>query len=162
MLFIKTVLRKTLNQNPIREAVVYCKRCGSKNEETNHVCSNCGALLGDYPLSPVQPEGREPVPLPQTVYNPENFPAPDFSRQPVTIRTYLVPAILVTLFCCIPFGIPAIIHAATARSKIASNEIEAAIHHAGKAKMWVWIGFGTGLAVFVLYFLAGFLGIEDI
>ena len=134
---------------------MYCKRCGAKNEETNHVCRRCGALLGDFAPPPEKPQGLEFESLPQTVYNPKNFPAPHPSPYPEAMRTYLVPAILVTLFCCIPFGIPAIVHASIARSKFAEGDFDEGAARAKKARFWVWMGFGSGLAFLVLYFFAG-------
>ncbi len=134
---------------------MYCKRCGAKNEETNHVCSKCGALLGDFPLPQEMPQDPESESLPQTVYSPESYPAPEPYQYPVTMRTYLIPAILVTLFCCIPFGIPAIIHASIARSKFAEGNFDEAFNRVKKARFWVWMGFGTGLAFLVLYSLTG-------
>ncbi|MDI6795789.1 MAG: CD225/dispanin family protein, partial [Desulfatibacillaceae bacterium] len=119
-------------------------------------CSKCGALLGDFALPPENPLGQEAGTFPQTVYNPENFPAPRPSQYPVTMRTYLIPAILVTLFCCIPFGIPAIVHASIARSKFAEGDFDEGAARVKKARFWVWMGFGSGLAFLVLYFFAGF------
>ena len=61
------------------------------------------------------------------------------------IPNYLVQAILVTLCCCLPLGIPAIVYAAQVNSKQAVGDIAGAEDSSSKAKMWCWIAFGLGL-----------------
>jgi hypothetical protein len=67
------------------------------------------------------------------------------------IPNYLVQAILVTLCCCLPFGIVSIVYAAQVNSKVQGGDIQGAIDASGKAKMWCWIGFGLGLVGQLLY-----------
>lgn len=64
---------------------------------------------------------------------------------PVNIPNYLVQAILVTVCCCVPFGIVAIVYAAQVNGKVQAGDITAALDYSNKAKMWCWIGFGLGL-----------------
>ncbi len=52
------------------------------------------------------------------------------------IPNYLTQAILVTLCCCIPFGIVAIIKASQVNSLIAQGDYEGARNASGQAKMW--------------------------
>jgi hypothetical protein len=69
--------------------------------------------------------------------------------QPSTIGSvpnYLMPAILVTVCCCLPFGIPAIVYAAQVNSKLSGGDVAGAQEASQKAKMWCWIAFGLGLA----------------
>lgn len=72
--------------------------------------------------------------------------------------TYLVPAILVTIFCCQIFGIVAIVYSAIAMGKNSSNDYSGAMEAAKKSKMWCWIGFGVGLVIIILYVGLMFLG----
>jgi hypothetical protein len=74
-------------------------------------------------------------------------------RSSPPINTYLAPAILVTLFCCLPFGIVAIINAAQVSSKISSGDYRGAEASANQAKTWCWVSFGCGLAVALIYAL---------
>ena len=67
---------------------------------------------------------------------------------------YLVQSILVTLCCCIPFGIVAIVYAAQVNGKAAANDILGAQESSRKAKMWCWIALGTGLVVNILVMVA--------
>ena len=69
------------------------------------------------------------------------------------IPTYLAPAILVTLFCCLPFGIPAIVFAAQVNSKRAAGDIEGAKESSQKAKTWCWVSFFCWLAMVAIYLL---------
>jgi hypothetical protein len=67
------------------------------------------------------------------------------------VENYLVWAILSTICCCIPLGIPAIIFASQVNSKLAMGDVTGAREASRKAKMWCWIAFGAGL-------LAGIIG----
>jgi hypothetical protein len=69
----------------------------------------------------------------------------------VQINNYLVPAILVTLFCCLPAGIAAIVYAAQVNGKLQAGDIAGAQAAAGNAKLWTWISFGAGCFVIVAY-----------
>jgi predicted RNA-binding Zn-ribbon protein involved in translation (DUF1610 family) len=69
------------------------------------------------------------------------------------IPNYLVQAILVTLFCCLPFGIVAIVYAAQVNGRVQAGDIRGATSASDSAKMWCWVSFGIGLAWIVLYVL---------
>ncbi|MCF7955702.1 MAG: CD225/dispanin family protein [Phycisphaerae bacterium] len=75
------------------------------------------------------------------------------------IPNYLVQSILVTLFCCLPLGIAAIVFAAQVNGKLAGGDITGAMDSSKKAKMFCWISFGIGLAGIVAYFAMIALGI---
>ena len=62
-------------------------------------------------------------------------------------------SILVTIFCCLPFGIAGIVFAAKVSPLYAAGkhqEAEAASKNAGK---WTKIGFFAGIVVIILYTL---------
>lgn len=67
---------------------------------------------------------------------------------------HLVWAILVTIFCCLPFGIVAIVYAAQVDGKWSSGDHAGAINSANQAKFWCWLGFGIGVAVTVIVIIA--------
>ena len=71
---------------------------------------------------------------------------------------YLVPAILVTLFCCLPAGIVAIIFATQVNSKYAAGDIQGAMNASKNAKTWTMVGAGVGLVVIVIYIILIGLG----
>ena len=68
------------------------------------------------------------------------------------VPNYLVQSILVTLFCCLPLGIVAIVFAAQVNSKLALGDFYGAQEASSKAKMWCWWSFGLGLGGVVIYF----------
>jgi hypothetical protein len=77
----------------------------------------------------------------------------------VNVPNYLVFAILVTVLCCLPAGIPAIIYAAQVNSKLQAGDVAGAQQSSKNAKMWCWIAVGTGLFFMVCYALLIVLGI---
>jgi hypothetical protein len=68
-------------------------------------------------------------------------------------KTWLVESILVTLFCCLPFGIAGIVNAAKVESKFQSGDIQGSNEAAANAKKWTTIGFWVGLAIAVIYII---------
>ena len=71
---------------------------------------------------------------------------------------YLVPAILVTLFCCLPAGIVSIIFATQVNSKFASGDVQGAMNASKNAKLWTMVGAGLGLVVIVIYIIIAVIG----
>ncbi len=68
-------------------------------------------------------------------------------------KTWMAESILVTIFCCLPFGIAGIVYAAKVSTLYATGkyeEAEAASKNAGK---WTKIGFFVGIAVIIFYML---------
>ncbi len=64
---------------------------------------------------------------------------------------FLVWAILATLFCCLPFGIAAIIYSAQVDSEWNAGHYKAAISAAASAKKWTLISAGVGAGAILLY-----------
>jgi hypothetical protein len=74
------------------------------------------------------------------------------------VPNYLVPAII-SIFCCWPLGIVAVIFAAQVNGKVASGDIAGANDASKKAKLFSYISIGIGLVVGVIYLLLTILGI---
>ena len=68
-------------------------------------------------------------------------------------KNYLVEAILVTLFCCLPFGIVGIINAARVENAFYSGDEMEAERLSREALKWSKIGLFVGIGWIVLYFL---------
>ena len=66
-----------------------------------------------------------------------------------SIQNYLIPAILSTIFCCLPLGVVSIIFATQVNSKIAAGDIAGATESSKKAKMFMFIAVGLGLLSWV-------------
>lgn len=81
---------------------------------------------------------------------PVQPPAP---KPPESGGTYLALSILTTLFCCLPFGIPAIVFAAQIDSKLKSGDIEGATKSARMSKIWIITSAASGFAFLVIYLL---------
>jgi hypothetical protein len=77
---------------------------------------------------------------------------------PQRIPNYLAQSILVTLFCCLPLGIPAIVFSAQVNGKIQAGDIQGAIAASNKAKKWAWWSFGVGITVTIVYVIIMAIG----
>jgi hypothetical protein len=95
-------------------------------------------------------EGGAAAPPPPQSWHPARptvlggFPPPPPSSN-------LIWAILVTIFCCLPLGIPAIIFAAQVDSKYAMGDYAGAQASAAKAKTWILVSLIVGLLGGALY-----------
>jgi hypothetical protein len=72
--------------------------------------------------------------------------------------SYLVTSILVTLFCCLPLGIAAIVFSAQVDSKHARGDYAGAVAASKRAVLFSWISFGLGVVAMGVYFLAMAMG----
>jgi len=74
-------------------------------------------------------------------------------------ENWLVEAILVTLLCCLPFGVVGIIFAAQVNTKQQAGDSEGAEKSRREAAKWTkigfWVGIGWLILVFLFYFVLG-------
>jgi hypothetical protein len=68
-------------------------------------------------------------------------------------KNWLVESILVTILCCLPFGIAGIVNAAKVEKLFFSGDIEGANRVAADAKKWTKIGFFVGIGILVIYII---------
>jgi hypothetical protein len=108
---------------------MYCSKCGTQNDDNAYKCIKCAAILPHTG----EGGGRPIVPL--------------------NIPNYLAQAILVTLFCCLPLGIPAIVFAAQVNGQIQVGNIQGAMESSRQARKFYWLAFGIGLAGIIAYIL---------
>lgn len=106
---------------------MYCSNCGADNEDNALVCASCGARLGSA-------GGPAAVPRAPSQYVPN----------------YLVWAILSTIFCCVPFGIVAIVNAAKVNGLVAAGDYVGATAASDNAKKWCLIALIAGLVAGVV------------
>ena len=64
---------------------------------------------------------------------------------PPVVKNYLVQSILVTLCCCLPFGIVALVFSAQVNSKLAVGDVVGARLSAAKARTWCIVGLVSGI-----------------
>jgi Interferon-induced transmembrane protein len=120
---------------------MFCPQCGANNADTAAVCVQCGKTFqAAAPPAPLQATG---VVLPPGT----------------TVQNYLVWAILATVLCCLPAGIPAIVYAAQVNGKLQIGDLAGAQLASKNAKMWCLISVGAFFAGFLLWGLLVMLGI---
>lgn len=77
--------------------------------------------------------------------------------QPERPKNWLVESILVTVFCCLPFGVAGIVFAAQVNSKYDTGDYDGAVKSAKEAAKWTKIGFFCGIAFIIIYLIFIFL-----
>ena len=119
---------------------MFCSQCGANNADTAAICVQCGRNLQAAAV---------PAPLPiQGVVVPA-----------VSVPNYLVFAILATVFCCLPAGIPAIVFAAQVNGKLQAGDVAGAQIASKNAKMWSLVSLGLGLGAIVIWGMLAMLGV---
>ena len=98
-----------------QEVAMFCYNCRQELAEGTAVCPACGAAQNQGAAGPAVGAG---------------------AAAPV-IPNHLVGAILATLFCCLPFGIVAIVYASGVNGKIAAGDIAGAEAASKKAATWI-------------------------
>ncbi len=111
---------------------MYCPRCGVLNRNDVQNCQFCDAPLKAQ-RSEVAAGGTPAARL---------------------VRNYLAPAILITMFCCLPLGIVAIVYASRANGKLAGGDFEGALRDSETAKMWCLVALGLSLVPVAILLIA--------
>lgn len=115
---------------------MYCPNCGAQNENASVACVKCGG-----PLPSASPQWPQPA-----VYG---------TPQPVThVPNHLVPAILTTIFCCLPFGIVSLVYASRVNTKLAAGNVQGAIADSRNAKTWAIVALATGVIPMIMILAA--------
>lgn len=117
-----------------------CWKCGAPNDDKARKCVQCDAYL------------RREAPARRRRHGATPGHAYQRGRR---IPNYLAHAILCTIFCCLPFGIVAIVYAAQVDGKAATGDIRGARFASNKAQSWCEIAFYIGIAVQILNLVVG-------
>ena len=88
----------------------------------------------------------------------QNWTPPPAGGAPATVPNYMVPAII-SIFCCWPLAIPAIIFAAQVNNKAQAGDIAGAQDASKKAKMFSFIAIGLGVVLILIYVVMMILGV---
>lgn len=129
---------KTSESSSQSGMTAYCPQCGERNRKDSPFCKNCGVAL----QGAIQQQGR-----------PRNFPATE------RVNNHLVKAILVTIFCCLPFGIVAIVYAAQVDGKLRAGDIAGAIEASNNADKWGNWSIYFGIAVIALNIIVNIIAL---
>jgi hypothetical protein len=78
---------------------------------------------------------------------------------PAPPKNWLVESILVTIFCCLPFGIVGIVNASQVNAKYAAGDYDGAQRASNEAGKWTRIGFFIGIGFLLLYILGVIFGV---
>ena len=142
---------------------MYCRYCGAPNDDNANFCSVCGKPLKE--TTPGQPElsssstpSQANPPVQQNnMPQPSPESPPDNMQTPPRPSSYLIPAILVTLFCCLPGGIVSLYYASQVNFLYEAGEIQKALDASRKAKIWTLLSAGFGFFLVLLYAMFIFL-----
>ena len=88
----------------------------------------------------------------------QHWTPPAGSGGSATVPNYLVPAII-SIVCCWPLAIPAIIFATQVNGKVAAGDIAGAEESSKKAKMFSFIAIGIGVVIILIYVIMMILGV---
>lgn len=109
-----------------------CGKCGAAIADDVNVCPQCGTSVA----RPTVVEGKA-----------------------AAIPNHLVGAIISTLCCCLPFGIPAIIFAAQVNSKVAAGDYEGARRSSKNALTWMLVSICVGVFVQFIVLLINLISV---
>lgn len=122
---------------------MFCKNCGTQVPDGTRFCTNCGCNLSDD-CAPVQGATSQP--------------GVSGAGRP---STYLALSIIVTILCCLPFGIVGIVYASKTDSCYSKGFIDEAWTNSRKAKNWSIAGLVIGLIWWIAYvILIMFIGVS--
>ena len=143
-------------------ALITCKECNAQISEFAELCPNCGAPTAISKAQATQEEQKPATPYQQasTANTTTNTQAGQVPNE-MPPKSWLVESILVTILCCLPFGIAGIVNASRVESRWYAGDKVGARRASEEAGRWTKIGFFGGLIVIVLYVIlivAGVVG----
>lgn len=130
---------------------MYCTKCGSFNPDNATNCSACGAPLQQDQNTQHGYNVQQNHNMNQG-YNYNNHQINQ------NVPNYLVFSILVTVFCCLPLGIAAIIYSTQVDKFLRMGDLNGALEASRKAKNFCLISVVAGFIVGVIYFLTALAG----
>ena len=88
----------------------------------------------------------------------QEWTPPPSSGASASVPNFLVPAII-SLLCCLPLGIVAVIFAARVNGQVQTGDTAGALDSSRKAKMFSYIGIGLGLVWIIIWVVMMVLGV---
>lgn len=138
-------------------ALITCKECGAQISEFAELCPSCGAPTS---MSKAQAEQEEQTKEQETPYQQASAVNTQGSQamNELPPKSWLVESILVTILCCLPFGIAGIVNASKVESRWYSGDKAGARRASEEAARWTKIGFFGGLVVIIVYVILVVVG----
>jgi hypothetical protein len=138
-----------------------CPYCGEQILAIAKVCKHCGRSLDPQVENQSQQSTNEQIPPP--IAGKYNYGQQNDSRQQMQQlpKTWLVESILVTLFCCLPFGIAGIVNASKVESSFYAGNLAEANRRSAEAKKWTTIAFWLGIVGTIAYIIAIAAGVVE-
>lgn len=113
-------------------ALINCPECNAQISDAATACPQCGAPLTKPATDNSQPAGNNIPECPET---------------------HLAKSIILTIICCWPLGIPAIVNAASVNSSYIAGRYDVALQKSKDAEKWCKYCLIGGIAFWVLYIL---------
>ena len=88
----------------------------------------------------------------------QEWTPPPSPGAPASVPNYMVPSII-SLFCCLPLGIVAVIFAARVNGQVQAGDTAGAMDSSRKAKMFSYIGLILGLIWIAIWVVMTVLGV---
>ena len=129
-------------------ALINCPECNAQISDAAAQCPHCGCPVGAPKVNP--------TPFYQQA--PSYQQAPTYQQAPKSVpsvcpETHMTKAILCTLFCCLPFGIAAIVNASEVSSAYMSGNYDLALQKSMNADKWCTWSF-IAAAIWVVLYIA--------
>lgn len=118
---------------------MFCRNCGAEIPDGSKFCTNCGSSQ-TAPSPAVQ--GGAPL---------SGGSGYQSSARPGRPSNYLVLSIIVTVCCCLPFGIAGIVYASKVDSSWNAGRVDEAWENSRKARNWSLWGLGLSVALWIIY-----------
>lgn len=124
------------------------KKCPNGHYYKGEVCPQCGFST--------QPAAEQVTVTVNQNQNQNQDRSQNQSRSHTPVEkpsNFLAQSILLTILCCVPFGIPAIIFASQVDALWNKGDFDRALHARAQAKKWCLIGLITGLVGWSMYLI---------
>lgn len=116
---------------------MFCRNCGAEVPDGSRFCPECGSSLSESPV----------------------YVSSQNQTQGVRPPTYLVLSVLVTLFCCLIFGIIGIVYAAKVDPAWNAGLYDEAREYSRKARNWALLGMSLSIILGILYVILVLAGL---
>lgn len=110
-------------------------------------------LEQQYQQPPYQQASYQQPQYEQPQYEQPQYQQQQWGNTPAMPDTYLVWGILVTIFCCLPFGIVSIVKASQVSSLYAAGRYQDAQEASQSAKKWALWGVAGWAVMFIVYII---------